>query len=203
MTERGYKTIKELVFDIICQTEGQVDEETITAAVRRYFPKSKWKHSHWLYYRNQISNDTGRYRNDFPDDIRGNLKLKVTKGRTLKLREVDSQGRAGVGLQKEKVKRVGDAVLHHVRFIIDMAAGSDEVIRFKLNRWVYGRLQQDEIQQKRPVKQELWDSGVRSCQRCGKEFESIKGVEIHRKDREKIYSVENCELLCRQCHQKE
>lgn len=104
--------------------------------------------------------------------------------------------------KKEKVKQIGDEILEHTRFVIGLAAGNDAQMRFKLNRWVYARLMQDEIREKRPVKQALWDSGIKACQRCGKKFKSIKGVEIHRKDSNKTYSVENCQLLCRECHQK-
>lgn len=38
-------------------------------------------------------------------------------------------------------------------------------------------------------------------QRCGKPFDNIKGIEIHRKDSRLNYSVENSVLLCRPCHQ--
>jgi 5-methylcytosine-specific restriction endonuclease McrA len=104
--------------------------------------------------------------------------------------------------KEDKVKRIGDEILKHARFVIGIAAGNDTQMRFKLNRWVYARLQQEEIREKRPIKQALWDSGIRACQKCTRKFKSIKGVEIHRKDSNKIYSVENCQLLCRECHQK-
>ena len=104
--------------------------------------------------------------------------------------------------KEDKVKRIGDEILEHARFVIGVAAGNNAQMRFKLNRWVYARLMQDEIREKRPVKQALWSSGTRACQKCGRKFKSIKGVEIHRKDSNKIYSVENCQLLCRECHQK-
>jgi len=54
MRARSYRSIKELVFDIIRQTKGRADYETVTKAVKKYFPKSKWKESHWRYYRSQI-----------------------------------------------------------------------------------------------------------------------------------------------------
>jgi 5-methylcytosine-specific restriction endonuclease McrA len=54
-----------------------------------------------------------------------------------------------------------------------------------------------------PVKQSLWDSGMKTCQGCGKEFQNLKGIEIHRKDSSLEYSTENCELLCRPCHQRQ
>ena len=100
------------------------------------------------------------------------------------------------------MKRIGDQILNHVRFIIETAAGSDPDLKFKLNRWVFARLLQDEIRIKRPIKQALWDSGMRSCQACGARFESLKNIELHRKIRGRAYGIENCELLCRECHQQ-
>ena len=100
------------------------------------------------------------------------------------------------------MKRIGDHLLSQVRFIIALAAKEDVDLRFRLNRWVFSRLMHDEIRIKKPIKKILWNSGVRACQACGERFESIKGVEIHRKSATSNYSVENCELLCRECHEQ-
>lgn len=200
---KAYQTIKDTVFDIIRQTKGLADYETVTKTVMEHFPKSAWKESHWAYYRSQITSDIGRYREEFSEKIRANL-LRGTR----RLRERPRKA-SRIVLQKkkretkeDKVKRIGDEILEHARFVIGVAAGNNAQMRFKLNRWVYARLMQDEIREKRPVKQALWNSGIRACQKCGQKFKSIKGVEIHRKDSNKIYSVENCQLLCRECHQK-
>lgn len=101
-----------------------------------------------------------------------------------------------------EIKRIGDSLLHHVRDMISLAAGDDADKKFKLNRWVFSRLLQDEIRVKRPIKRELWDGGMRSCQSCGQGFRSLKGVELHRKDASRSYSTDNCELLCGECHQE-
>ncbi len=202
MAETSYSTIKGLVFDIIGRTEGKADYETVTKAVGKHFPKSKWKESHWAYYRSGITSEKGRYRDAFGEKVKTNLVGGMQK-RGRPGRETTDILKKGKKREtkEEKVKRIGDAILGHARFVIGMAAGNDAGMRFKLNRWVYARLMQDEIREKRPVKQALWDSGMTSCQKCGMDFKSIKGVEIHRKNREKTYSVENCELLCRGCHQ--
>lgn len=105
-------------------------------------------------------------------------------------REVDSD-----------VKRIGDGILRQVRFILDETSHDDDNLRFKLNRWVYARLQLDEIRVKRPIKQALWDAGQTSCAECRKKFPTLKGVEIHRKNESLAYSAKNCVLLCRPCHQ--
>ena len=203
MRARSYRSIKELVFDIIRQTKGLADYETVTKAVKKYFPKSKWKESHWGYYRSQIVSEIGRYKDEFPKQIKANLQQSVrsSRGRPRKKEKLVLKKRKRRETKEERVKRTGDAILEHLRLVIDMAAGNDAGMRFKLNRWVYARLMQEEIREKRPVKQTLWDSGMTSCQKCGKKFTSIKGVEIHRKDSDKVYSVGNCELLCRACHQ--
>ena len=100
------------------------------------------------------------------------------------------------------MKKIGDSILKHVRSEFDKASPVDEDFRFKRNRWVFSRLQQDEIRAKRPIKRALWESGEKSCQLCGKGFESMKGVEIHRINGDLPYSESNCQLLCRPCHQK-
>ena len=103
---------------------------------------------------------------------------------------------------KNDIKKTGDAVLVYLRSAIREAAKGDTTFEFKLRRWIYARLQLDEREQSKAVKQKLWDSGIRQCQACGKKFSNIEGVEIHRKDSSLEYSVENCELMHRRCHQK-
>ena len=103
---------------------------------------------------------------------------------------------------KNDIKTIGDAILAYVRSAICEAAKGDADFEFKLNRWIYKRLQDDERRQSKLIKQELWDSGIRQCQDCGIKFSNIKGVEIHRKDSSLCYSVDNCELMHRKCHQK-
>ena len=117
-----------------------------------------------------------------------------------KLATLRKGGRQGV--DEERVKRVGDDILNHARVMIREIANDHEDFEFKLNRWVYARLQPDERKKKGPVKRELWEMGAKSCGDCRKRFRVIKGVEIHRKDPKRAYSVDNCELLCRGCHQK-
>ena len=198
---KDFKTIKELVIDIIRQTKGLAEYEAVTKIVMKHFPKSKWKESHWGYYRSQITSNMGRYKDEFPEKIKENLRKGIrslTRG-TRKATKIVLKKRE---TKEDKIKRIGDEILEHARFIVGIASRNDEQMRFKLNRWVYSRLLQDEIRTKRPVKQALWDSGIRSCQKCGLKFKSIKGVEIHRKDSKKVYSIDNCQLLCKECHQK-
>ena len=56
-----------------------------------------------------------------------------------------------------EVKRRGDWILKAVRSAVSERAGDDADLGLELNRWVFGRLQQDEIRTKRPIKKALWD----------------------------------------------
>lgn len=193
---KKYSTIKELVFDTIHQTEGKIDYETLTKYVLKHDPHSKWGPTHWTYYKYEIRK--GKFKNDFSDEEKKNLKLKKPNKRSPKVFPVGKKKKQ----EEDQIKLIGDNILNHVRMKVKEFAKDDEDFEFKLNRWVYARLQQDEIAKKRPIKQELWDLGMRSCHDCNKEFQTLKGVEIHRKDTSKAYSKNNCELLCRPCHQK-
>ena len=184
----SYKFIKELVFDIIHRTNGRVEYDGITKLVMKYFPESKWKESHWVWYKNQIRG--GKFKDEFSNEEKKNLKLN--RGLMIK---------SGVYAENE-VKRIGDSILNQVRDMIREVVKGDENFEFKLNRWIYARLMADERKKKTPIKLELWSMGISSCQDCNKEFNTIKGIEIHRIDSSKAYSIDNCQLLCRSCHQK-
>jgi 5-methylcytosine-specific restriction endonuclease McrA len=177
-----YRTIKELVFDFVGAQKGCVEPEKLGKRVLAYFPDSAWKDSHWAYYRSQIC--TGKYADQFSESIKQNL------SKTLRKR----------GQSRDRVKEHGDRILRQTRQLITEAASDDVVLRFKINRWVYSRLQQDEKQKKTPLKKSLWDAGVHACQRCGKPFASLRGVHLHRIDASKNYYDGNCQLLCSICH---
>ncbi len=203
--QSGYRTIKQLVVDFVHRCDGRVDYEALTAEVRKHFPTSKWQKTHWAWYRSQITR--GRFKGLFSEDERA--ALAPTRGRrswpvTTKppAREDGDALTRGPQARDPEVKRIGDGLLDHIRLVISLAAGDDEDKQFRLNRWVFSRLLQDEIRVKRPIKKELWDHGMRSCQACGEQFSSLKGVEIHRKDEMLGYATENCELLCKDCHQE-
>ena len=203
---RAYRTIKSLVFDHVHQNSGKVDYEILTQRVREHFPDSKWKKTHWAWYRHEITR--GRFRDLFTEEERANLmpSRRAEEPTVIKpvaptvTREMPPMAR-GPKPKDPEVKRLGDPILNHARFVISLASKEDDALRFKLNRWVFSRLLQDEIRVKRPIKQKLWGSGIRRCQACGQEFSSLRGVEIHRKNMAHGHSLENCELLCRECPQ--
>lgn len=181
-----HRTIKALVLDYVHRQKGVVNEDKLAKEVTAAFPSSAWKRTHWAWYRSQILD--GRFTDQF------------TK-RELKGLHAGLKGRGPVA-RDQTVKKAGDKILKTAREAIAEAAGADQELYFKVNRWVFARLLQDEIRVKRPIKKKLWESGMRACQACGEAFKSLKGVEIHRKDGSKGYSVKNCELLCRGCHQE-
>jgi hypothetical protein len=202
-----YRTIKALVFGNVRRHRGRVDYKALTTEIRQCFPASKWNRSHWAWYRYQIVR--GRFKNLFSEQERANLAQasKLTKGGLIdplpvKTDDETAPRRKGRAPDDPEVKRIGDAILSHVRLVISLAAGQDANLQFKLNRWVFSRLQQEEIRAKRPIKRKLWERGMRACQACKQPFDSPKGMELHRKDSSLGYSLENCELLCRECHQQ-
>jgi len=204
---KSHRTIKSLVLDYVHHTSGNVVYETLTADVKRTFPDSAWKKTHWAWYKNQII--SGPFRNMLTDAEREALRGGDTTGaiaragaRTPPPPPATKSMRRGPVAKDPHVKSIGDEVLRQVRVMLDLAAGEDDLMRFKLNRWVFGRLLQDEVRIKRPIKKHLWDTGMQQCRACGQPFSVMKGVELHRKDALKGYSVENCELLCRECHQE-
>ena len=209
MTESApYRTIKALVLDFVHRHEGRVDYDSLTAEVRKYFPDSKWKATHWAWYRHQMLR--GRLKNLLSDAERTALAQGRRRQRAVAVEPAFGPVGAppapalqrGPQARDPEAKRIGDALLSHIRLVISLAVGEDLDKRVKLNRWVFSRLLQDGIRVKRPIKQGLWDDGMRTCQACGQTFDSLKGVELHRKDSSRGYFPENCELLCRECHQE-
>lgn len=184
MSGKKKATIKDTVFQAIHKNKGRIDYDEITAIVKEAFPGSKWQKSHWTWYRSQIR--TGRFVSEFSKEERRNLDCRQESAK----------------IDAGEMKIIGDGILSHVRFVLDKVASDDDDLRFKLNRWIFARLQQDEVKTKRPIKKQLWELGERSCSECGVAFRELKGLELHRMDSGAAYSLDNCTLLHRACHQK-
>jgi hypothetical protein len=195
----AFKTIKDLVVAHIARTNGHVDYEELTHEVLQHFPTSKWQKSHWQYWRYQLAK--GRSRHLLTEEQRHNLYGGEADAKPKVLSRINVP-KASVSAPDPKVKRIGDHLLKQIRFVLDEFCGDDERLRFKVNRWVFSRLLIDERKAKKPIKEYLWKNGAKQCSDCGRVFESIKGVEIHRIDRNQVYSIDNCVLLCRPCHAK-
>jgi hypothetical protein len=66
--------IKEIVFYHVNSLNGNVDVEELTDEILTKHPDSKWDHTHWNYYRSQITSERGRYFHLFSDEIKNNLR---------------------------------------------------------------------------------------------------------------------------------
>jgi len=92
----------------------------------------------------------------------------------------------------------GDKILHYVRKLIETASNNDEE-SFFINRWIFARLQQDERDCKKGIKNQLYDESSK-CYVCGKKFKTIKGVHLHRLESKRGYHKDNCVLTHDECH---
>jgi len=72
---KQYNTIKEIVFDMICRTQGNVNYDELEKKVLSQFPDSAFNKRHWSWYRNQCS--TGKYAGEFSRGEKENLAKSV------------------------------------------------------------------------------------------------------------------------------
>jgi hypothetical protein len=100
----------------------------------------------------------------------------------------------------EDLRKVGSRLYKDIKEKIKKESETEDEW-FYLNRFVYARLQLDEKMGKRKIKKELFHKNP-FCYLCKKKFESMRGVEVHRKDNQRGYSESNCVLLHRECHEK-
>ena len=91
-------------------------------------------------------------------------------------------------------------ILHHVRQLIVEHSAGDPDKWWYANRFVFARLMLDERKTKSGVKKRLFAAKA-ACYRCGRPFESKRGVHLHRLDQSKGYGDGNCVLMHPQCHQ--
>jgi hypothetical protein len=66
--------IKDIVFYHINSLDGKVNIQEMTNEILSTHPGSKWDHTHWSFYRSQITSEKGRYSHLFSDEIKENLK---------------------------------------------------------------------------------------------------------------------------------
>jgi hypothetical protein len=77
-----YKTIKDLVFTYVHEKRGIIDYNKLTKAVLSNSPNSKWKHSHWDWYKHHLLE--GKFRDEITNEERRNLEsYKKPKGSDL------------------------------------------------------------------------------------------------------------------------
>ena len=92
-------------------------------------------------------------------------------------------------------------ILETTRRLIREYAGGDLDKWWYANRFVFARLMLDERKTKSAIKQRLLNAGA-ACHGCGKAFDSVRDVHLHRLDRDRAYSQVNCALMHRSCHEQ-
>lgn len=97
------------------------------------------------------------------------------------------------------IRKNGKIILNSVRKRIKDMANGDYDVEFKINRYIYSRLQLDERNLKDKIRKKLKSS---KCHVCGKTFTTIKGVHLHRLDETRGYHMDNCVFVHRKCHYK-
>jgi len=109
-----------------------------------------------------------------------------------------TEKKIGKRAKNPKVATIADRLLDTIREEMNkLGSGYDQ---FYLRRWIYVRLQIEEQNEKKKIKNELWERGKQKCSYCDRTFASLKQVHIHRKNAEQEYSVDNCILLHKECH---
>lgn len=66
-------TIKEILFEYINEKNGIVDYNEITQIILTKKPTSKWKTTHWIWYKTQITSQKGKYYSEFSREIIENI----------------------------------------------------------------------------------------------------------------------------------
>jgi len=94
-----------------------------------------------------------------------------------------------------------EEILETTRTRISEYADGDRDKLFYANRYVFARLQLDERKVKTQIKKRLIDGG-QPCSYCGRPFESKVGLHLHRVDGHRGYSLDNCVLMHRECHER-
>ncbi len=93
-------------------------------------------------------------------------------------------------------------ILEQVRNQIKEVASGNPDDWFKINRYVYARLQHDEKKRK-PKKTDLFDKQKGVCWICKERIENIKDTDTHRINEELGYDdANNVVLVHRSCHQR-
>lgn len=66
-------TIKDILFQYIYDKNGCVDFDEITQIILSKKPTSKWKLTHWSWYKTQITSQKGKFYSEFTDEIIENI----------------------------------------------------------------------------------------------------------------------------------
>ncbi len=71
-------SIKDIVFNHINSLNGNINLHDLTDKILIKSPNSKWDHTHWNWYRYQVTSDKGKFFHLFSDEIKENLKSLIS-----------------------------------------------------------------------------------------------------------------------------
>ncbi len=111
-----HRTIKELVLEFIHRCEGLVDYAALEHAVMSEFPWSKFKPTHWSWYRSQCTK--GRFADQFNEIETANMEATKHRSRASRAGGPDA---AGAGVKEVEARPINGAVLSAVRDVIAAA----------------------------------------------------------------------------------
>ena len=109
--------------------------------------------------------------------------------------------RRGPNAKNAEIQQLGHDLLDELKKKMSDSVGNDDLY-FLLNRFVWVRLRKYEDDKKKDVKEKLIDMNGIECVDCGERFGHPKKLHLHRIDENKSYAIENCEMLCKECHYK-
>jgi len=102
----------------------------------------------------------------------------------------------------ENLETKARQILDQVRSQIKEAVSGNPDDWFKINRYVYARLMQDE-RKKKPKKTVLFDKQKGLCWLCKKRIDNIRDTDTHRRSEKLGYDdINNVVLVHRSCHQQ-
>jgi len=111
-----HRTIKELVLEFIHRCEGRVDYAALEHAVMSEFPWSKFKPTHWSWYRSQCTK--GRFADQFTEIEKANM--EATKRRS-RASHAGSPAAIEGDVEEVKTRPINGAMLSAVRDLIAAA----------------------------------------------------------------------------------
>jgi hypothetical protein len=121
----NHSTIKRLVFDFIHEHEGRVDYAKLEKAVLEEFPDSKFKPTHWSWYRYQCTK--GRFADQFTETEKASIGASKSRRRGS---HADSSGAIEGEVEEVETRPISGAILSAVRDVIAAArkyeAATDE-----------------------------------------------------------------------------
>jgi len=111
--EQTHDTIKALVLDFVQSHEGKVEYAVLTKEVLHHFPESKWKPTHWSYWRYQILHSA--LAGQFTPETLANLQVGVQKAPSITLPELPKPTWPNlIELEQHNIAKALARVTHHM-----------------------------------------------------------------------------------------